>query len=108
MSQRLPAIMITWPALHLAMFPLHMGIKADEDRLHDIWASAAPTPDSRIVTKTYDPRVPVAGNVEKRMVFFAQLKPWVIDVAFRRGKPVTPQEAHSICVNTAKALGTQR
>lgn len=108
MSRQLPAVMITWHALHLAMFPLHMGIKADEDRLHDIWKMGAPTPDSRIVTKTHDPRTPVAGNVEKRIVFFAQLKPWVVDVAYRRGQPLTPQQAHSICVQTAKTLGTQR
>jgi len=99
-------IFITWQALELAMTPLHMGIKADIDRLHDLWKFGAPSPNTIVrVPNGYDPRKTQAGNFEARIVWFGALEKWVIDVSHRRGIPLTPARAHGIIERTAKYLG---
>lgn len=78
-------IIATWLQLYQATYPLHLGDKSDVDRLHDLWKLGAPTPDSRILQPTYDPRIQQVGNVEKRIVFPTALANWIVEVSRRRG-----------------------
>ncbi len=92
--KRLKPLLVTWLELHLAMMPLHQNVKADVDRLHDIWLLGAPTPNSRILNMAiYDPRLLQAGNYECRIVFPTQLAKWIVDVSARRGYPYTWEQA---------------
>lgn len=100
-TRRYKPFFMTWTALELAMQPLHMGVKADVDTLHDLWKGGAPSPNTRVLTKTYDPRTPHAGYHEARLVWFGALSAWIRDVGTRRGLAITPEQAHGIVARTA-------
>lgn len=89
-TERYTPIFVTFRELTAVLAPLHLGVQADLDRLHDIWKQGAPSPDSVIRTPArYDPRVGQAGNVEKRLMLYTQLAQWIVDVSARRGFPYT-------------------
>lgn len=91
--QRVKPLIATWLELYQAMYALHLGEKADVDRLHDLWLLGAPTPDSRILRSSYDPRLVQPGNVEKRIVFPMALAKWIVEVSTRRGFPYSMPQA---------------
>jgi hypothetical protein len=77
--------------------PLHMGVKAHVDTLHDIWLAGAPSPDSIIRNpKGYDPRIKQAGNDERRLCMYIPLAKWIVDVSAERGMPYTLKQAINI------------
>lgn len=89
-------IICSFYALCGSLQAIHLNVKADVDRLHDVWLIGAPVPSSRIMQpKIYDPRKPQAkqGNVEKRIVFPNLLAMWIKDCLERSGKEITLDEA---------------
>ena len=100
--QRLKPLIVTWLELHRATFALHCGEKADVDRLHDLWMLGAPTPDSRILRSSYDPRLVQPGNVERRIVFPTALANWIVEVSRRRGFPYS--ETQAIALTQGEAI----
>ena len=87
-------LICTWRDLYTMFIPLHMHIKADVDRLHDIWKIGAPTPNSRVLLPNeYDPRKRQPGNYEARIVFPTPLAEWIQDVSKARGFPFTKHQA---------------
>jgi hypothetical protein len=96
---QLKPIVVTFYDLKRALAPLHQYVKADVDRLHDLWKLGAPSPDSRIlIPAKYDERLnqKAMGNYEKRIVFPTALATWIQDVSARRGFPYTFQQALAI------------
>ena len=105
-KKRQPPVFMTWRALYAALHPLHMDIKADVDRLYDIWKIGAVTPNSIIRNpKGYDQRLQQAGNFEARIVWFGPLSRWVVDVTTRRGSAMTPEAAMAMLRKVAGILG---
>jgi hypothetical protein len=100
--QRLKPLIVTWLDLYQATYALHLADKADVDRLHDLWKMGAPTPDSRILRSSYDPRLVQPGNVEKRIVFPSALAKWIVDVSRRRGFPYS--ETQAIAMTQGEAI----
>lgn len=79
-------VVLTWRELEAITRPLHMNVKADVDRLHDIWKMGAPSPDSRVLLpRGYDPRKQQAGAYEARLVLPTVLRRWIEETATRRG-----------------------
>lgn len=74
--------------------PLHMGVKAHVDTLHDIWLMGAPSPNSIVLSpKGYDPRVMRPGDFECRLLMYIPLSQWIVDVSAARGFPYTVRQA---------------
>lgn len=79
-------VVLTWRELEEICRPLHMNVKADVDRLHDIWKTGAVSPDSRVMlARDYDPRKKQPGAYEARLVLPTQIRRWIEDTAARRG-----------------------
>lgn len=97
-SAHVKPINCTFHTLMYSLQSLHVWNKADVDRLHDIWKSGAPTPNSIIRNpKIYDPRKPQdAVNHEARLVIPNLLEQWIEDVASRRGLTYQPGDAARI------------
>jgi hypothetical protein len=95
MEQKKPKpFFITFRALSAALWPLHLNVKADLDRLHDTWLKGSPSPDSIVRNpKGYDPRLKQAGNIERRLMLPTALGQWVVDVTTRRGEPMPLERA---------------
>lgn len=101
-------IICTFYELSGALRSVHLGVKADVDRLHDVWKMGAPTPASRVrQPKIYDPRVPQGhlGNFEARIVFPKALASWTQDVLRRRGSAITTDQALRLVSAISKAWG---
>lgn len=101
-------IICTFHELSRALRSVHLGVKADVDRLHDVWKMGAPTPGSRVLQpKIYDPRVPQGhlGNFEARIVFPSALAAWAQDVLQRRGAAITTDQALRLVNAISKAWG---
>lgn len=89
-------IVCTWRELSYGLRSVHGWVKADVDRLHDIWKMGAPSPNSRVLTpKGYDPRVDGTqlGNYEARTVFPTPLSKWLMETSARRGIPMSEADA---------------
>lgn len=102
------ALIVTFYDLAVALAEIHMFVKADVDRLHDIWMIGAPVPSSRVLQpKIYDPRVPQEhlGNFERRIVFPKKLAAWASDVLQRRGLPVTIEHTMKRARRKSKSWG---
>ena len=99
-------VFLTWRALYAALWPLHMDVKADVDRLYDIWKIGAVTPNSIVRNpKGYDQRLNQPGNYEARIVWFKPVSRWVVDVTTRRGTPMTPEDAMAMLQKVGRILG---
>lgn len=99
------ASFVTFYQLSFALQRLHMGEQRHINTLHDVWLRGAPSPDSIVRNpKGYDPRVPQAGNVEKRLLLPKQISAWVEDVAKARGIACTPEQALTMIQGVEKIL----
>lgn len=92
--ERYAPVFVSFHELRDVLQPLHMGVQADVDRLHDIWLQGAPSPASIIRAPTgYDPRTVQVGNIEVRLMLYMPLAQWIVDVSARRGFNYTLQQA---------------
>lgn len=93
-TERYTPVFVRWRDLAAALRPIHLGVQADIDRLHDIWLQGSPSPDSIVrAPKGYDPRRAQRGNVEKRLMLYIPLAEWIVDVSARRGAAFTLRQA---------------
>lgn len=107
MKQRKP-IICSFFALERSLQSVHLGVKAEVDRLHDVWMIGAPVPSTRIMQpKLYDPRLPQfsIGNVERRIVIPERLAEWIADVVTRRGMAITTDQALKLVEPISKRWG---
>lgn len=91
---KLSPIIATFYDLAHALAPLHIWHEPDLKRLHDLWVSSAPVPNSRVLNpKGYDERKVQDGNYVARIIPPPVLAQWVMDVSQRRGMPYTTRQA---------------
>jgi len=97
-------LIVTFHELWFMLRALHLNDKAWVDRLHDVWKSGTPTPDSRIlVPRVYDERKVQPGNVEKRIIVPSDLQKWIVDICKSKGVEATP----AVVGHKLKALLTE-
>jgi hypothetical protein len=89
---------VTFFELLSAMQPLHQGNRADIDTLHDVWKSGAWTPDSYVLPNAkFDERLESQkGAHVRRVLMVGRLATWIMEIAGRRGFPITRDEAMRI------------
>jgi len=98
----IPPTFVTFRALLIALYDLHLGQKALIDRLHDVWKLGAPSPDSIVRDpKHYDERVRQAGNVEKRLLLPEPLAGWIEEASAARGMPLSARQAINLALGAA-------
>lgn len=87
----------TFYQLAYALRSLHLYLKPEMDRLHDVWKMGAPSPQSRILNpKIYDPRIPQYGNYEARIVFPTALSNWIKETGAHQGIEMSLKDARKL------------
>lgn len=95
-------VFVTFRALVIVLYDLHLGQKAPIDRLHDVWKLGAPSPDSIVRDpRHYDERVRQAGNVEKRLLLPEPLAQWIEEASAARGMPLSSRQAMNMVFGEA-------
>jgi hypothetical protein len=95
---------LSFERLSLAMSPLHRWHTGPLARLHDVWLLGAPTPQSKVLTKTYDERLPQAGVFIERVILPSQLESWIYDTATLHSIPITREQAKAVANGDVSAL----
>lgn len=82
--------------LCMALQTLHVWDRGAISDLHDVWLKGAPSPDSQVIIKNYDPRLRQEGAREKRLILPTRLAAWIVMQSERRGMPLTMKQAANI------------
>lgn len=104
MQRRPTGYTLTFQRLAQIFAPLHMGDKAALARLHDVWLLGAPTPQSRVLLKQYDERLPQAGVFIERVILPSHLENWIFDTAQARSFVITRQQARAIAAGDPRTF----
>lgn len=98
---------VTFYELSEALAPLHQWRRADVSRLHDVWKLGAWTPDTVVLTRTFDERAPLKPEqgVVRRIVLVEPLAQWIVETARARGIGVSLEAARLIASGRGLEVG---
>lgn len=93
-------LIATWLELERAFADLHMGDRAEIERLHDVYVNSVPAPSYTVALpgRAFDERKPRAGDNFKHVINPLALAKWIREVSHKRGFPYSERQALNIAL----------